>query len=111
MYNGVNGSPVYLLITGYLCTSRCDRILYHGRGLRQLSYLMVEAKLSDHRPVIARFIADVEAVSRRKVRKESRLSNGAKVSVEELLPRAFPVSKIHILHSSEVFDRKLLMIC
>jgi hypothetical protein len=72
---------------------------------------MVEAKLSDHRPVIARFIADVESVSGRKIRKACRLSNDAKVNVEELLPRTFPVNKIHSLRNFEVFDRKLLIIC
>lgn len=71
--------------------------------MRQLSYSNVEARLSDHRPVIARFIADVEAVSRRKLSKAGRLSNGAKVNVEELLPRAFLVSKFPSLHNHKVF--------
>ena len=108
---GMKGSSVYLLITTCSCTYRCDRILFHGKGLRQLSYVMVEAKLSDHRPVSTRFIADVESVSGRKLRKACRLSSDAKVNVEELLLRTIPVGKIHGLHNSEVFDRKLFPFC
>lgn len=82
---------------------RCDRILSHGTGLRQLSYSMVEARLSDHRPVIARFIAEVESSStsgRKLSTVRSRLSNDAKVSVEELLPtKSF---KIRTVHNNEV---------
>ena len=63
---------------------------------------MVEARLSDHRPVIARFVAEVEAVNGRKLRKACKLSNDARVNIEELLPRAFPVSKFCSLHSHEV---------
>ncbi|XP_024360750.1 type I inositol polyphosphate 5-phosphatase 10 isoform X2 [Physcomitrium patens] len=79
----------------------CDRILSHGQGLAQLSYLMVDAKLSDHRPVIAKFMAEVEAVSGRKLREVCRHSNDAKVNVEELLPRILPVSRFHSLHNHE----------
>lgn len=63
---------------------------------------MVEARLSDHRPVIARFIAEVEAVNGRKFSNARKPSNDAKVSVEELLPRAFAVSKFCSLHNHEV---------
>lgn len=63
---------------------------------------MVEARLSDHRPVIARFIAEVEAVKWRKLSNFRRLSSDAKVNVEELLPRSFPVSKFRSLHNHEV---------
>jgi len=64
---------------------------------------MVEARLSDHRPVIARFIADVEAISRRKLSKACGLSGDEKVTAKELLPRAFPVSKFQSLHNHRVF--------
>lgn len=62
---------------------------------------MVDAKLSDHRPVIAKFMAEVEAVSGRKLREVCRHSNDAKVNVEELLPRILPVSRFHSLHNHE----------
>ncbi|KAI5070529.1 hypothetical protein GOP47_0014872 [Adiantum capillus-veneris] len=38
----------------------CDRILWHGKGLKQLSYRRSELTLSDHRPLIAIFNAEVE---------------------------------------------------
>jgi DNA recombination-dependent growth factor C len=60
---------------------------------------MVEARLSDHRPVIARFIAEVEAMNGRKFSR--RASSDAKVNVEELLPRSFSVSKFRSLHNHE----------
>nr|XP_024356469.1 type IV inositol polyphosphate 5-phosphatase 6-like isoform X3 [Physcomitrium patens]XP_024356470.1 type IV inositol polyphosphate 5-phosphatase 6-like isoform X3 [Physcomitrium patens] len=80
----------------------CDRILSYGQGLTQLSYSMIEAGLSDHRPVIAKFIAGVEAVSCRKLRKACRHSNDAKVNVEELLPRTFPASRFHSSQNHEI---------
>jgi len=89
----------------------CDRILSYGKGLRQLSYSMVEARLSDHRPVIARFIADVEAVSRRKLSKACNLANDEKVNAEELLPRIFPVSKFHSLHNHEHIEHSIKHCC
>ncbi|CAN4079309.1 unnamed protein product [Withania somnifera] len=33
----------------------CDRILWHGKGVKQLSYVRSESKFSDHRPVSALF--------------------------------------------------------
>ncbi|KAG6523446.1 hypothetical protein ZIOFF_013304 [Zingiber officinale] len=41
-------------------TNRCDRILWFGRGLSQLSYVQGESKFSDHRPVFSTFTAEVE---------------------------------------------------
>lgn len=38
----------------------CDRILYLGRPLRKIRYIRTESGLSDHRPVSALFIAEVE---------------------------------------------------
>lgn len=37
----------------------CDRILWHGNGIRQLSYIRGESRFSDHRPVYATFLVDV----------------------------------------------------
>ncbi|XP_068647283.1 type IV inositol polyphosphate 5-phosphatase 3-like isoform X1 [Aristolochia californica] len=47
----------------------CDRILSFGKGMRLLKYRRVEQKLSDHRPVTATFMADVEVFSSRKLQK------------------------------------------
>lgn len=62
----------------------CDRILWHGKGYRQLSYRRAELTLSDHRPVIATFVAEVE-VSREYKLKKGLLFKSARVEVEELL--------------------------
>ncbi|MCO5601977.1 hypothetical protein L7F22_056104 [Adiantum nelumboides] len=63
----------------------CDRILWYGDGLKQLAYVRAETKLSDHRPVYAVFSADVEVLSRKKL-KDFLIFKPAKVQVEELLP-------------------------
>ncbi|CAH9095032.1 unnamed protein product [Cuscuta epithymum] len=38
----------------------CDRILWHGNGMEQISYIRGESRFSDHRPVCAIFSVDVE---------------------------------------------------
>lgn len=40
----------------------CDRILWYGKGVNQLSYFRSESKFSDHRPVSALFSTQVEVV-------------------------------------------------
>ncbi|XP_027343970.1 type IV inositol polyphosphate 5-phosphatase 9-like [Abrus precatorius] len=40
----------------------CDRIVWYGKGLKQLQYTRIESKLSDHRPVKAMFIAEVRVL-------------------------------------------------
>nr|AAS75232.1 putative inositol-1,4,5-trisphosphate 5-phosphatase [Oryza sativa Japonica Group] len=47
----------------------CDRILSRGKGIRLISYRRGELKLSDHRPVTAVFMADVEVLCHRKLQK------------------------------------------
>ncbi|KAF2284071.1 hypothetical protein GH714_018788 [Hevea brasiliensis] len=42
----------------------CDRILWRGNGIDQLSYIRVESRFSDHRPVCAVFAVEVEAKNR-----------------------------------------------
>ncbi|CAN1233158.1 Type I inositol polyphosphate 5-phosphatase 4 [Linum perenne] len=63
----------------------CDRILWHGRGLNQLSYVRGESKFSDHRPVYSIFLAEVESINRSRMRKSMSCSS-SRVEVEELLP-------------------------
>ncbi|KAM7278759.1 hypothetical protein ACFE04_005893 [Oxalis oulophora] len=38
----------------------CDRILWYGKGVKQLSYFRSESKFSDHRPVSALFSIQVD---------------------------------------------------
>ncbi|KAJ3677442.1 hypothetical protein LUZ60_003166 [Juncus effusus] len=42
----------------------CDRILWHGKGLKQIRYDRCESKLSDHRPVRAVFSAECDVLIR-----------------------------------------------
>ncbi|XP_071916462.1 type I inositol polyphosphate 5-phosphatase 4-like isoform X1 [Coffea arabica] len=42
----------------------CDRILWYGKGVKQISYFRSESKFSDHRPVSALFSAQIEADKR-----------------------------------------------
>ncbi|GER35780.1 inositol-1 5-triphosphate-5-phosphatase [Striga asiatica] len=41
----------------------CDRILWYGKGVRQLSYFRSESQFSDHRPVSALFSTHIVAKS------------------------------------------------
>ncbi|XP_073057760.1 type I inositol polyphosphate 5-phosphatase 8-like isoform X2 [Primulina eburnea] len=41
----------------------CDRILWYGEGVRQLSYFRSESKFSDHRPVSALFSTKIQVKS------------------------------------------------
>uniref|UniRef100_A0A1D1XET1 Type I inositol 1,4,5-trisphosphate 5-phosphatase 1 n=2 Tax=Anthurium amnicola TaxID=1678845 RepID=A0A1D1XET1_9ARAE len=47
----------------------CDRILSFGKGMRLLKYNRSELKLSDHRPVTAIFVAEVEVFSHRRLQR------------------------------------------
>lgn len=42
---------------------RCDRIVWYGKGLKQLEYTRSESRLSDHRPVKAIFTAVIRVLS------------------------------------------------
>uniref|UniRef100_A0A7N1A8F2 Inositol polyphosphate-related phosphatase domain-containing protein n=1 Tax=Kalanchoe fedtschenkoi TaxID=63787 RepID=A0A7N1A8F2_KALFE len=60
----------------------CDRILWYGGGLHQLSYVRGESRFSDHRPVYSLFWAEVELVNSRFRKSYS----SSRIEVEELLP-------------------------
>lgn len=42
--------------------NRCDRILWYGKGVKQLSYFRSESKFSDHRPVSSLFSTEIEVL-------------------------------------------------
>ncbi|KAJ0985574.1 hypothetical protein J5N97_003930 [Dioscorea zingiberensis] len=50
-------------------TYKCDRILSYGKGLRLLTYRSGGLKLSDHRPVTAIFMVEVEVFCPRKLQR------------------------------------------
>ncbi|KAH0938341.1 hypothetical protein HID58_005802 [Brassica napus] len=47
----------------------CDRILSYGKGMRLVHYHRTEHKFSDHRPVTATYMAEVEVFSTRKLQR------------------------------------------
>lgn len=47
----------------------CDRVLWLGKGMKQLSYTRAELMLSDHRPVNSVFLVEIEIFSHRKLQK------------------------------------------
>lgn len=53
---------------------RCDRILWVGKGIRQLFYKRAEIKLSDHRPVSSMFLVEVEIFDQHKLQKALKTS-------------------------------------
>ncbi|XP_042486995.1 type IV inositol polyphosphate 5-phosphatase 7-like isoform X1 [Macadamia integrifolia] len=63
----------------------CDRILWYGRGLHQLTYVRGESRFSDHRPVYSLFSTEVESISRSRFKKSMSCSS-SRIEVEELLP-------------------------
>ncbi|XP_008793481.2 type IV inositol polyphosphate 5-phosphatase 3 isoform X2 [Phoenix dactylifera] len=62
----------------------CDRILSFGKGVKLLSYQRSELKLSDHRPVTAIFMAEVEVFCHRKLQKALILTD-AEIGDGEIL--------------------------
>ena len=68
----------------YVKKKRCDRILWYGEGLHQLSYVRGESKFSDHRPVYGIFCAEVESAHNKLKRTMS--CSASRVQAEELLP-------------------------
>lgn len=63
----------------------CDRILWHGDGLQQLSYVRGESKFSDHRPVYSIFWAEVESNYNSRLRKSMSYST-SRAEMDELWP-------------------------
>ncbi|OIW12570.1 hypothetical protein TanjilG_04734 [Lupinus angustifolius] len=63
--------------------SWCDRVLSYGKGVRLLNYGRVEIKMSDHRPVTATYMAEVEVFSQRKLQRALTFTD-AEVENEEI---------------------------
>ncbi|XP_071741309.1 type I inositol polyphosphate 5-phosphatase 4-like [Rutidosis leptorrhynchoides] len=76
----------------------CDRILWYGNGLHQMSYVRGESRFSDHRPVYSVFLAEVESITRISFKKN--ISYSSRIEVEELLPfsrryRSLDFNRLH----------------
>ncbi|WVZ12806.1 hypothetical protein V8G54_017336 [Vigna mungo] len=55
----------------------CDRILWLGKGIKQLQYGRAEIKLSDHRPVSSAFLVEVEVFDHRKLKRALNFTSAA----------------------------------
>ncbi|KAI4389223.1 hypothetical protein MLD38_001471 [Melastoma candidum] len=62
----------------------CDRILYFGKGMKQLCYQRAEIMLSDHRPVKAAYMSEVEVFSARKLQRALTFTD-AEIENEEVM--------------------------
>ncbi|KAK2987161.1 hypothetical protein RJ640_019721 [Escallonia rubra] len=74
-------------------SDRCDRILWCGGGLHQMSYVRGESRFSDHRPVYSIFLAEVESINRSRIRKN--MNSSSRIEVEELLPYSHRYSQLN----------------
>ncbi|XP_006355368.1 type I inositol polyphosphate 5-phosphatase 5 isoform X1 [Solanum tuberosum] len=54
----------------------CDRILWRGDGIEQLSYIRGESRFSDHRPVCSVFAVDVEVEAELVKKNNSKFRKG-----------------------------------
>jgi hypothetical protein len=72
------------MLLNYFNMFRCDRILWHGDSIGQLSYFRGESKFSDHRPVCGTFIVEVEVLDGKSKRRSS--NTNIRIGAEELLP-------------------------
>ncbi|XP_026665499.2 type I inositol polyphosphate 5-phosphatase 5-like [Phoenix dactylifera] len=64
----------------------CDRILWHGNGIEQLQYIRGESRFSDHRPVCAVFVAQVDMSNGGRGRMVYS-SVGSRIPFDELIPQ------------------------
>ncbi|KAK6913970.1 hypothetical protein RJ641_021291 [Dillenia turbinata] len=62
----------------------CDRILWYGGGLHQMSYVRGESRFSDHRPVSSVFWAEVESIH--SPLRKSMSCSSSRVEAEDLYP-------------------------
>ncbi|KAM0935643.1 putative inositol-polyphosphate 5-phosphatase [Dioscorea sansibarensis] len=53
----------------------CDRVLWSGKGIKQLSYQRSELDISDHRPVSSIFSVEVEVFDQRKLQRVLNVTN------------------------------------
>ncbi|XP_044503255.1 type I inositol polyphosphate 5-phosphatase 2-like isoform X2 [Mangifera indica] len=55
----------------------CDRILWLGKRIKQLSYKRSDIRLSDHRPVSSMFLVEVEVLDHQKLQRVLNVSTAA----------------------------------
>jgi hypothetical protein len=84
---------LYSQVNSVILPRRCDRILWYGRGLGQLSYVRGESRFSDHRPVYSVFSAEVESINHSRIQKMS--CSSSQLDIEELLPYSYGYTDIN----------------
>ncbi|CAD5168647.1 unnamed protein product [Musa acuminata subsp. malaccensis] len=62
----------------------CDRIVWLGKGIKQLSYWRSEQSLSDHRPVSSVFLVEVEVLDQRKLERVLNFTTAGLISEKNL---------------------------
>ncbi|XP_049936662.1 type I inositol polyphosphate 5-phosphatase 2 isoform X2 [Nymphaea colorata] len=76
----------------------CDRILFFGKGIKQLSYSRAELRLSDHRPVSSTFLVEVEVFNRRRLERVLSVTNAGVYTedgfAEDIDNDRYPVSLV-----------------
>ncbi|XP_042495301.1 type I inositol polyphosphate 5-phosphatase 5-like [Macadamia integrifolia] len=65
----------------------CDRILWYGKGMEQLSYIRGESRFSDHRPVCAAFIAEAKSRDSTRIRKGLSAVGTTRMDYDECIPQ------------------------
>lgn len=68
----------------------CDRILWYGDGIEQSSYIREESRFSDHRPVCAVFLCEVELQMEDNFLARGRktyFSAGSRLETKEFIPQ------------------------
>ncbi|KAJ4707549.1 Type I inositol polyphosphate 5-phosphatase [Melia azedarach] len=70
----------------------CDRILWYGKGVKQISYFRSESKFSDHRPVSALFSTQVEL---------TECPNPRDVGMQTILPNIMPPKQTNLEETDE----------
>ncbi|KAL3699989.1 hypothetical protein R1sor_018011 [Riccia sorocarpa] len=98
-YSGENSKPGEKRRT----PAWCDRILYLGKALRELSYVRTESRLSDHRPVSAVFLAEVERLSRHKLKRAVTFAQPVNnIHPEDISPHLSSLRGLHKVPNPEI---------
>lgn len=66
---------------------RCDRILWRGNCIEQLSYIRGESRLSDHRPVCAVFSVGIEMANKCIKFRKGFSCTGATLEYHNMMPQ------------------------
>nr|XP_048331416.1 type IV inositol polyphosphate 5-phosphatase 3-like isoform X1 [Ziziphus jujuba var. spinosa] len=92
--------------TGRRTPAWCDRVLSYGKGMRLLKYRRAELKFSDHRPVTATYMAEVEVFSPRRLQKALTFTDAEIENNEIVTDMTIEVGMNRLLLEQEISDWK-----